>query len=513
MPAPSLRISLPRFLTAAGVLLGSLLTGWLLVIHGRMVVSPAPQEMREGAVPWITRLLLEGRNPYALAELPAGADVYGILYHLLVVPFARVFGNGFAVHRTISAVAILAACGVMYSLLRGAGTERVLAWIGTLLFYAASVYFTGPLARPDGLAVLLSVASLWVLTDPESRFGIRGMDGPPTVAFAVGLALGLLALITKISLAFPPFIVAAHLAAFGKGAARIRGVLYGTVASVSALGLLAVMNHRYPAYVTLTFAANAQSGFSDGEHLRRQTLDFLIFALPLTVACLLAVWRWSARLVTGVERPAAPTVHAFGAIANACVFFLWLGWHPGAHMTYLFQLVMPLLLPAVLPALSGLPWPRASVAAALPVSLVLSAPYFSWTFERFRTAEDTFARLNDQIARHRTVLGGTEVAGLLALHGRPVIDSGQSEYFGEAIGRRTLPGTLSREVLRERWEGMFAGMERSLRGGEYDLVVRSRRAGLIPLRVVTERYRRIDSVWVTFAWCGQTWLMDLYEPE
>src|SRR5215510_15970113 len=109
-----------------------------------MVVSLAPQEMREGAVIWITRLLLEGRNPYSLAELPASTYAYGIVYHLIVLPFARLFGNGYTVHRAVSAVAIAGSCALMYRLLRRAGTHLALAATGVMLFYASSIYFVAP---------------------------------------------------------------------------------------------------------------------------------------------------------------------------------------------------------------------------------------------------------------------------------------------------------------------------------------------------------------------------------
>ena len=68
-------LRMPRRLAAGAMGIAAPMAGWLFLLHLRMILSPAPQEMREGAVVWITRLLLEGRNPYALEELPASTKI------------------------------------------------------------------------------------------------------------------------------------------------------------------------------------------------------------------------------------------------------------------------------------------------------------------------------------------------------------------------------------------------------------------------------------------------------
>src|SRR5262245_27573912 len=85
-PMHSTRI--PQRIALLAISAAGVFGAWLFLMHLRMIVSPAPQEMREGAVVWITRLLLEGRNPYDVAELPASTNVYGIFYHLAVLPIA-----------------------------------------------------------------------------------------------------------------------------------------------------------------------------------------------------------------------------------------------------------------------------------------------------------------------------------------------------------------------------------------------------------------------------------------
>ena len=171
-------IVFPRRIAAAATGIAALMTAYLVLLHLRMIVSPAPQEMREGAIIWITRLLLEGRNPYAIAELPASTNAYGILYHLVVLPFARAFGNGYTVHRAVSAVAIAGSSVLMYRLLRREKADRLVAAVGVMLFYASSLYFVAPLARPDGFGVFLAMASITLLFS----------DDVSEVRFLIGLA-------------------------------------------------------------------------------------------------------------------------------------------------------------------------------------------------------------------------------------------------------------------------------------------------------------------------------------
>jgi hypothetical protein len=492
-------VAIPRRVAAVATGLAALMCGWLALLHLRMIVSPAPQEMREGGIIWITRLLLEGRNPYAVAELPAGTDVYGILYHLVVLPFARVFGNGFTVHRTVSAAAIAGSCVLLYRLLRRERTDRLLAAVGVMLFYASSLYFVAPLARPDGLGVFLAMVSMTLVFS----------DTVTPIRFLIGLAFALLALLTKVYLAYPPFVMAAYVFLF---VSRPRGLLYGLASVGAAIALLLVVTTIYPTYINVSIVDNAQSAsYYDLDHMKQQTLDWLLFSLPLAAALGLAV----ARAVT--RRPSwtalRPGIFTFASIVNAATFFLVLAGHPGAHMTYLFQLVTPVLMLALLPRLGQLAWPRAAIAAALPIGFALNAHYFPLTFARFSAAEAVFAQLTGVIEAHQNVLGSTEIAGPLALAGRPVVDSGHSQYFGAAEIDRRLPGLASPAVLHARWDNFTGEIAQSITAQQFDLIVRSRRPGLIPLDLVTTHYVRTGTFDLDFPWGAQNWPVDLWEPR
>lgn len=476
-----------------GLLGGIAGTAWLFLLHLRMIFSPAPQEMREAGELVITQLLLQGRNPYAPAELPVGTDVYGILYNAVVTPFAALFGNSLAVHRAVSGVAILAACLLVHRLLRQRGSEPGLAIAGTLLFYFASIYFVAPLARPDGVALLLSVAAIAVLYRDEVSVG----------RFLLGLGLAVAALFTKLYLAYPPFVLAAWLFLFR---ARWRGLALGAGALATAILALAAATLLLPAYLNVVVLANAHSAVYEPDHLLRQTRDWVLYQLPLFVALAVLAWRSGGRMRLDLW--------GFTVLANGAVFLVWLGGHSGAHMTYLLQLVSPALILALWPHLPWQGWGRGAVLLALPLTLGLNAHWFPQSFADFARAEDTHRELERKVAQHITVLGGTEAASVLLRAGRPVLDTGQSEYFAAAVGARALPLLVPPAVLQARWDGMRAEIENGIEGHRYDLVVRSRRrGGVVPAELLARHYRTDGSFEVSFSWAGQRWPLDLWVPQ
>ena len=474
--------------------------GWLVVLHLRMIVSPAPQEMREGAIIWITRLVLEGRNPYALSELPASTYAYGIVYRLAVLPFARIFGNGFTVHRVVSAVAIAGACALLYRLLRREGTRPVPSRDRRDAVLRLVGVFVAPLARPDGLGVLFCLASITCLFTEDLTPGW----------FVAGLVFGLLALLTKIYLAFPPFLMALYLFLL---VSPKRGLIYGLATLFAAVAALLTMTLFYPAYISMSIVENMNSAaYYNVDHMKQQTLDWLLYSLPLTVGLVLALLRAVTRSTPTQWIRNTPSPFAFAAAVNATVFFCVFAGHAGAHMTYMFHLVTPLLLVALLPGFDERSWSEALVAIALPIAFVANAHYFPLTFGRFRAAEATFAQLSDAIRAHHHVLGSTEVAGPLALAGQPVFDSGHSQYFGDAAIRYRMPGLVPADAIDGRWNAFRAELKRGITEGRFDLIIRNRRPGLIPDGLVAAHYNRVATIEVDLPWGAQRWPLDLWEP-
>ena len=214
---------------ALGVLDGAALAfalagfAWLALIYLRMLVSPAPQEMREGALVVTTLALLDGRNPYGLEALAAAGNLYGILYPLAVAPFAALFGAGLAVHRAVAGLGFALAAWLLFRILRREGVERLTAGLATALVVAGWLYWVGATVRPDGIGVALMMAAYAAMA-PRPEDPRR---------FALGLAFSLLGLATKVYFVSPAGVAAAYVFLFRSWR---RGLAFGiaTLAGIAA---------------------------------------------------------------------------------------------------------------------------------------------------------------------------------------------------------------------------------------------------------------------------------------
>ncbi len=241
---------------------------WLGMLWLRMIVSPAPQEMREGAIILTTLALLDGRNPYATEVAALSGNLYGILYPLLVVPLALIIGPGLPAHRLVNALGLVVATVLVWRAARRAGAARLPALLAALITLAGWLYWVGPTVRPDGVGLACMLGALAV-SAPN--------PGSPR-RFAAALALSIAGFAAKIYFLGGVFIVAAHVFLF---VGWRRGIVFGTItlaATAAWAGLLALLMPAWGAHV---LGANVGAAGYDTAHLLRQGKDWLIFSLPL----------------------------------------------------------------------------------------------------------------------------------------------------------------------------------------------------------------------------------------
>jgi len=456
--------------------------GWLGLLWARMVLSPAPQEMREGALVMTTLALLEERNPYASADpLSAGlsgGNLYGILYPLAVAPFALVLGPGLATHRLVNGLALLVAAALVWRGARTAGAARLPALLAALVSLAGWLYWVGPTVRPDGLGLALMLGALAVAApDPAS---------PRRLAAA--LALSLAGVATKLYFVGGVLIIAAYVFLF----ASWRRGLAMAAAAIAAILLWAVLLERLmPGWGALVLRANIGAAGYDARHLFRQGIDWLVFSLPLVAGLAAAVvtlprsrWRGQAGF------------WAFAALCGLAVLVVALGGHVGAHMTYFFHLLTPPLAIAFAAAIGTGEGPRRAFVLLLPVAVILNTRWFVLDPSRFAAAEARFAVAAEALAEASAPLVTTEFAALAALSGHSPIETGHSEY---------MLAPADQAALRQR-------LAAALRDRSFDIVIVNRNnAGLVHARdVEAAGYVRVLSLPVELVWAMQSWEADLW---
>jgi hypothetical protein len=106
MPLTTLKKILRTYFCLALLFLGIQLFRY----HYELITFPYLVDSFESAMLLTTDLMLKGENPYALENMPLAINVYGINYHLVVYPFARLWGATLLVHRAVAGFFILLSC-------------------------------------------------------------------------------------------------------------------------------------------------------------------------------------------------------------------------------------------------------------------------------------------------------------------------------------------------------------------------------------------------------------------
>lgn len=454
--------------------------GWLVMLWLRMIASPAPQEMREGAIILTTLALLDGRNPYAPEIAVQAGNLYGILYPLLVLPAALLFGPGLATHRAVNALFLALAAWLVWRAARRAGSAALPALFAALVCLAGWLYWVGPTIRSDGVGLACMIGAL----------AIAAPDPGSPRRFAAVLALSLAGFAAKIYFLGGAMIVAAHVVLF---VSWRRGLAFGValVAATAAWALALAL--AMPAWGAHVLFANVGAAGYDPAHLLRQGRDWLIFSLPL-LAWLAAAVLMLPRARWGGEA----RFWGFAALCGLAVLLVSLGGHTGAHMTYFFHLLSPSLAIALAAATGRAAGPPRALILTLPLAVLLNAHWFVLSPDRFAAAEARFAIAAEALSGARSSLVTTEFAALAALAGHVPVETGHSEYMVDAAGADALRRRIADDLAARRFEVV---------------IVNRNNGGLVHARdVEAAGYRRAAAIPVDLVWAAQAWEADIWLP-
>jgi hypothetical protein len=505
----------------------------LLAFQWSLLGNPFPNEYREGSILVTTQALLDGKNPYALAQQPEYTNVYGILYHLVVYPFAKLFGNSFPIHRSVSAAFLIATCGAMVWIMRWMRTPWVINLGASLILYGHLLFYITPLARPDAMGVFLMVLS--VILPFRFRYSDRSL--------IASIVLGLLAFFTKpyfiLGLAF----VLTYVFTFQSKGKGLRYVLYATLGF---LGSMAAMNAWGESYINNTFLIHVNVASKSADFLYKQLSTYLQCNLGLLG--LLAggsgflLWQGRSHLKSHLKASLKPQLTSWEhplfqwdmGLFPWCswlaftIFYISMGRHTGNWMVYLHQLLSPFLLLSLAGVGKQIYEDSASIRRlviqglasgliVLNVASVTSTEFLPGLPKDYVASWQTLSTI---VSQHKRIFNSPAIAALLLQQGKPVPDSGQSQYFINGVERKAKLSSFfpSNNALIDRNNAYLNQVEQDVINRRYDLVIITQsRSPILPEDFLTQHYTYAGSIHAPMPpapFIGpRNWLLDVYQPN
>ena len=505
------------------VLLFTMLCGYvcfrLLRYHLDLIFFPWPIQFRETANLLSTDLLLKGGNPYLLENQPVYTNVYGLLYNFVTYPVAAVLGPTLTVHKAVGGFFTLCSCLLVYGMLKRDGVSRVLAWGGALIVYSSLLFGKTSLAEPDSLGLFLYL--LTVTLPITFKFSNRSLLASSLV--------GILGFYAK-----PYFIIALPFVCLYVFffVSRKKGVQFIFLTIVLFILTSVIVNTFFETYFYNTYLIHRIVAGANIDWMIKQWLLFekeLEELLAATfIAAMAAILSYIAR--KRCKADSSPVVNdivaSFGKIslpfflmlAIALVFSVKLGLHNGAYMTYLFQLVAPLLVLTVFPLLGKQGGWQFLILPLVALSLLrVSGGYRDINLDFRKLDRGNWQRAKDYVATHRNILNSAAIAPLLFEQGKPIYDSGQSEYFQHLL-KTTHPDSffplkienITRQSLKYKQQ-----IVADIVGKRFDLLMldRSFSSWIAPTALISQYYNRRDLITLYMPHTRFMWQVDVWEPK
>jgi hypothetical protein len=475
----------------------------LLVYHFRIVTDPNPQAYREGAMLLSTQYLLEGKNPFSLENMPLANNVYGIFYHIAVLPFAWILGPGLLAHRLVSGISILASCFILYRVLLKSQTHPLYAAAATVILYAALLFNDSSLAKPCSLGTALFLGCLC----------IPYLCNYTTGSLTLSVLVGLLAFYTKPYFILAPFYTGTYLFLFRS---RRNGLLYCSTFLIFLISSALVVNHFLECYFPNSFFCHLNINIkSSAAYALKQAGFFGELNAWLFFIVALYLFKFLPGVATNnISPPDGFALWVYAFLGSLILIFVSLGRHHGNWMVYLFELLTPFLLIIILSLTSKL---KSNTCFLVIPMLILTVynHYARMPHEHYTCPQ--WNEVRTLIAEHHNILNTPAIAPLLIEKKKKLYDSGQTQYFrfSNYPDNKMLSFFLpENERISERNEAYENDIARQVKNKEFDLIILSAGHGspLVPLYIIEEYYYRYASINLCMSHT-QAWKNDLWKPK
>jgi len=447
--------------------------------HLDLVTFPYSNTLREGAMMTSTDALVKGLNPYAMSLQPRYMNQYGIIYPLLVWPWAKIFGTTILIHRIVTAFFILASCSLIFLVLKKMSVSIVLNIWAVLMLYSSLMYpgTSTPTIDPGATGMFFFLLTIFIPW--ACKYSYQSL--------MLSVLFGVIAFYSKVYDFLGALIMLSYLFLF---ISRIKGLFYGFfLLSLFAISIM-VVNQILPAYFDNCFfaSANMAPAWMSVERLHEQIRIYTglhQWTLLLVGAFILGY------LIKNFQSLLKKTPHTvkefrfplvlYAGICSAFVLYMSLGRHSGAMLWYFFQLFSPfLLISAVWLFNRSSLWPFLCVPFLIYNLHVITADQ---NYKCFNKSIPGWQEISTAISQHQHILNSPLIAPLMIEQNKDIVDDGQAEYFLPGGQRNYWMKGWLKEDERVYIQQMlfFDGIRHKVENKEYDLIILQ--PSLLPLGV------------------------------
>lgn len=497
-----------------------ILIAWSLYFATSTIIMPYQIEYREGAAQVMTQILLTGGNPFSLEFQPLGMNNYGVVYNVITLPFAKLFGNTLTVHRSVSFFFIVASALLVARIIWILNKNSLISILGGL-FIAVILTGRGGLgAFPSSTGTFLFLSAILIPF-------VYSFHYPSLIVSAL---LSIVAYYTKPYFVIGFAVVAVYTFMF---ISKQRGIVY-SLFFLSVFGIFFLgVRYVFSLYFIDTFLSNLSNASRSPEHLRKQLLELgtefypgilvgialLFFNLSkITPANMFQKGFLSRSGFLQLDAPLINTpINYFTFTFISCLlgFVSVLGLHMGSYMTSAYQIVLP---PSILWLFQTLnPKRRLSIIALcllfgniLMLDNLLLHPAF------LRQSDSAAWRdLYHHVSNSRRVVNSPVVVSALIDTGIPPVDSGQTEYYYslKPYSDNTLVGP-SYESIRRNGINYRRSVQNAIKSHKFDKIFTTEGYGnLIAIDFVSQYYIQVDTLTIDMPQTSQTWVIGVWEPK
>jgi len=448
--------------TFFSVLLYTLLICFVILIIIKAysnITYPFPLEFREGHIYSTTSLMLKGSNPYTLQFYPYYYNSYGILYNLVVLPFAFILGNSLVLHRSINMFFLILSVVIVYNSTNRKNKNYFFKILLSLL-YITLLMRESITASPNNMGMCFFLLS--VIIPVKCDFNKKSI--------LYSAIFSLLAFYTKPYFLLGWIIITIYMLLFID---YKKTIIYNSYYILVFIFCGYVVSKLLPLYFYETIFA-----YTDSYVSLIYSIDlikaYLVYTLPLTVflslVYLLIIFDHDKKFSHSFK----DNHYLYLSVIITPVLIFVLGINEGAYLSYHIQLLLPLAILMTINCKNRLvDYLATNSHVLLLLTVLLAVPMFmTRPFSPKFTDRNDWNSISQYLHNKNNVLNGAIVAPILIDDNKKIYDNGVSTFvFGfKKMYLTDLLFGLDDE-LEQRKNLYIANIEEQIKNKKFDAIV------------------------------------------